>query len=83
MFVWERNSLPTVPGTDNSHNRRRRPVTRHCRGTLLKAWMGATHFLMRRRCKVATEMALNVLAYNLKRVIAILGCAPLLQAMQT
>jgi hypothetical protein len=29
----ERNSLPTVPGTDNSHNRRRRPVTRHCRGT--------------------------------------------------
>ena len=26
----ERNSLPTVPGTDNSHNRRRRPVTRHC-----------------------------------------------------
>src|SRR5215475_7033738 len=26
----ERNSLPIVPGTDNSHNRRRRPVTRHC-----------------------------------------------------
>jgi len=29
--------------------------------------MGATHFLMRRRYKVATEMALNVLAYNMKR----------------
>jgi hypothetical protein len=39
----------------------------------MKAWMGATHFLMRRRHKVATEMALNVLAYNMKRVIAILG----------
>ena len=45
--------------------------------------MGATHFLMRGRHKVATEMALNVLAYNMKRVIAILGCATLLEAMQT
>ncbi|AND88317.1 hypothetical protein BDS110ZK25_10530 [Bradyrhizobium diazoefficiens] len=44
--------------------------------------MGATHFLMRRRHKVATEMALNVLAYNMKRVIAILGCRTLLEAMQ-
>jgi hypothetical protein len=44
--------------------------------------MGATHFLMRRRHKVATEMALNVLAYNMKRVIAILGCRLLLQAIQ-
>lgn len=41
------------------------------------------HFLMRRRHKVATEMALNVLAYNIKRVITILGCRPLLEAMQT
>jgi len=47
------------------------------------AWMDATHFLIRRRHKVATEMALNVLAYNMKRVIAILGCRPLLQAIQT
>jgi len=45
--------------------------------------MGATHFLMRGRHRVATEMALNVLAYNMKRVIAILGCRPLLQAIQT
>jgi hypothetical protein len=49
----------------------------------IKAWMGATHFLMRRRHKVATEMALSVLAYNMKRVIAILACGALLQAMQT
>ena len=60
----------------------RRQTAEHPFGTI-KAWMGATHFLMRRRHKVATEMALNVLAYNMKRVIAILGCRPLLQAIQT
>ncbi len=43
--------------------------------------MGATHFLTTTLPKVATEMALNVLAYNLKRVIAILGVGALLQAM--
>jgi hypothetical protein len=60
----------------------RRQTAEHPFGTI-KAWMGATHFLMRRRHKVATEMALNVLAYNMKRIIAILGCATLLEAMQT
>src|SRR5499427_2147697 len=50
-----------------------RQTAEHPFGTI-KAWMGATHFLTRRRHKVATEMALNVLAYNMKRVIAILGC---------
>ena len=60
----------------------RRQTAEHPFGTI-KAWMGATHFLMRRRYKVATEMALNVLANNMKRVIAILGCGPLLQAIQT
>jgi transposase len=40
--------------------------------------MGATHFVMRRQHKVATEIALNVLAYNMKRVITILGCRNLL-----
>jgi hypothetical protein len=44
-------------------------------------WMGATHFLMRKLHKVSTEMALNVLAYNLKRVIAIVGVGPLLEAL--
>jgi hypothetical protein len=56
----------------------RRQTAEHPFGTI-KGWMGATHFLMRGRRKVATEMALNVLAYNTKRVIAILGCRPLLQ----
>jgi hypothetical protein len=60
----------------------RRQTAEHPFGTI-KAWMGATHFLMRRRHKVATEMALNVLANNMKRVITILGCRPLLEAMQT
>src|SRR5208282_5316471 len=44
-------------------------------------WMGATHFLTKRLPKVATEMALNVLAYNMKRVMAIIGVAGLLQAL--
>jgi Transposase DDE domain len=48
----------------------------------LKAWMGATHFKMRTLDKVKTEMSLHVLAHNLKRVIAILGVAPLIHAMQ-
>jgi hypothetical protein len=60
----------------------RRQTAEHPFGTI-KDWMGATHFLMRGRHRVATEMALNVLAYNIKRVIAILGCRPLLAAMQT
>ena len=40
-------------------------------------------FSRRRLPKVATEMALNVLAYNMKRVMAILGVGNLLVAMQT
>src|SRR6266478_8569111 len=50
----------------------RRQTVEHPFGTI-KCWMGATHFLTRRLPKVATEMALNVLAYNIKRVMAILG----------
>jgi hypothetical protein len=49
----------------------------------LKAWMGATHFLTRRLKRVSTEMSLLVLAYNLKRVISILGVRGLLQAIRT
>jgi transposase len=47
----------------------------------IKAWMGATHFRMKTLKHVATEMALHVLAYNLKRVMAILGVRELLRAM--
>jgi hypothetical protein len=48
----------------------------------LKMRMGATHFLMKRLPNVATEMALNVLSYNLTRVLNILGVEPLLAAMR-
>jgi len=58
----------------------RRQTAEHPFGTV-KCWMGATHFLMRRLGKVSTEMALNVLAYNIKRVIAIVGVGALLEAM--
>ena len=43
--------------------------------------MGATHFLMKRLPKVATEMALHVLAYNLTRVMNIMGVRPLMAAI--
>jgi hypothetical protein len=48
----------------------------------MKCWMGATHFLTKKLPKVATEMALNVLAYNIKRVMTILGVGGLLEAMR-
>lgn len=48
----------------------------------LKMRMGATHFLMKRLPKVATEMALHVLAYNLTRVMNIVGVKPLLAAIR-
>jgi hypothetical protein len=44
--------------------------------------MGATHFKTRTLEKVRTEMSLHVLAYNLKRVIAIVGAQPLMAAMR-
>ena len=58
----------------------RRQTVEHTFGTL-KAWMGATHFLMRTLPKVATEMSLHVLAYNMKRVMKIIGVRPLMQAI--
>jgi hypothetical protein len=44
--------------------------------------MGATHFLTQKLPKVTTEMALNVLAYNLKRVMMIIGVVGMLEAMR-
>lgn len=62
--------------------RQRRRTVEHPFGTI-KAWMGSTHFLMRRLPNVKTEIGLHILAYNLKRVITILGVGPLMQAIQT
>ena len=47
-----------------------------------KAWMGSMHFLTKRLPRVSTEMSLHVLAYNLKRVMQIVGIVPLMQAMR-
>ena len=58
----------------------RRQTVEHPFGTL-KAWMGSTHFLTRTLEKVKTEMSLQVLAYNMKRMINILGVSPLMQAV--
>jgi transposase len=59
----------------------RRRTVEHPFGTL-KAWMGATHFLTRTLEHVSAEMSLHVLAYNLKRAMAIMGIAPLMQAIR-
>ena len=61
--------------------RERRETVEHPFGTL-KMRMGATHFLMKRLPKVATEMALHVLAYNITRVMNIMGVEPLIAAMR-
>ena len=59
----------------------RRQTVEHPFGTL-KAWMGATHFLTKTLPRVSTEMSLHVLAYNMKRVMNLLGVGPLLQAIR-
>jgi transposase len=61
--------------------RQRRETVEHPFGTI-KARMGATHFLMKTLPRVATEMALHVLAYNLTRVMNIMGIQPLMAAMK-
>jgi len=61
--------------------RQRRETVEHPFGTI-KARMGATHFLTKTLPRAATEMALHVLAYDLTRVINILGTGPLMAAMR-
>jgi transposase len=62
--------------------RQRRETVEHPFGTI-KARMGATHFLMKTLPRVATEMALHVLAYNLTRVMNIMGPGRLITAIRT
>jgi len=61
--------------------RLRRQTVEHPFGTI-KSWMGSTHFLMKRLKNVRTEMALHVLAYNMKRVMRILGVGGLMEAIR-
>ena len=58
----------------------RRQTVEHPFGTI-KSWMGATHFQMKTLDHVGTEMALHVLAYNMKRVMKILGVGGLIEAI--
>jgi len=59
----------------------RRCTVEHPYGTI-KAWMGWTHFLTKGLERVKTEMSLHVMAYNLKRMMAILGIDALMEAMR-
>ena len=82
---WEHEAVIEAMQTRLDHMpdamRIRRATVEHTFGTL-KAWMGATHFRIRTLEKVRTEMSPHVLAYNLKRMIAILGVQPLVAAMR-
>jgi transposase len=59
----------------------RRQTVEHPFGTL-KAWMGTTHFLTKELKNVSTEMSLHVLAYNMKRVMNILGATAMIEAIR-
>ena len=58
----------------------RRQTVEHPFGTI-KAWMGQNHFLTRTLKNVKTEMSLNILAYNMKRMIQIFGSKALIHKM--
>lgn len=59
----------------------RRQTVEHPFGTI-KSWMGSAHFLTKTLDRVSTEMSLHVLAYNLKRMMRILGNGALMAAMR-
>ena len=61
--------------------RLRRSSVEHPYGTI-KSWMGATHFLMKGLGCVKTEMSLHVLAYNFRRLMAILGVDSMMNAIR-
>jgi transposase len=83
---WEHEEVLEVMQTRLDHApemmRIRRQTAEHPFGTI-KSWMGTTHFLTKTLERVSTEMSLHVLAYNLKRVMQILGIGPMMVAMRT
>ena len=74
-------AVPSTAGSDRLLPDKGKQTVEHPFGTI-KAWMGSTHFLTRTLKRVSTEMSLHVLADNIKRVIAIIGIGPLLQAIR-
>ena len=75
--VIERAEARLVAKPDAMHIRQ--ATVEHPYGTL-KGWMGSTHFLTKTLDHVSTEMSLHVLAYNMKRVINLIGTRRLLEA---
>jgi len=82
---WENEALLDAMQERLDHSpdimRIRRQTVEHPFGTL-KFWMGSAHFLTRTMERVSTEMSLHVLAYNMKRMMKILGTDGLMQAMR-
>jgi hypothetical protein len=56
-------------------------IVEHPFGTIKRSW-GASYFLTRGKTSVSAEMALSFLAYNLKRVINILGVEEMIRRLQ-
>jgi transposase len=81
---WEHETILEAMQTRLDHSpemmRIRRQTVEHPFGTI-KLWMGSAHFLTRSLERVSTEMSLHVLAYNLKRVMKLLGTTVLMEAM--
>ena len=81
---WEHEEILEAMQTRLDHApeimRIRRQTVEHPFGTI-KFWMGSAHFLTRTLGRVSTEMSLHVLAYNLKRVMKLLGTGALVEAM--
>lgn len=84
MSRWEhQEQVDQMDETMKAHSEHvliRKQTVEHPFGTI-KFWMGATHFSTRRFKNVSTEMSLHVLAYNLKRMMAIFGEADLITAI--
>ena len=86
MSRWEHEAVLDAVQKRLDHEpgklRLRKQTIEHPFGTI-KAWMGYSHFKMKTLKHVSTEMSLHVLAYNLRRVMNIIGVRPLIQAIQT
>jgi len=82
---WEHEDVLDTMQTriDNSRQKMklRRCTVEHVFGTI-KSWMGAGHFMMKGLTHVTTEISLHVLAYNMRRVMAILGINEMIKAMR-
>jgi transposase len=85
MARWEHEAVldKVQARLDRNPNamRIRRATVEHPFGTL-KAWMGSTHFLTKTLDRVNTEMSLHVLAYNMKRMMNLIGTKPLIEAIR-